>query len=339
MNYAPICLISLNRFEHFKRCVESLQQCIFADKSELIIGLDYPLNINQFEGWNKIKAYIPNITGFKTVTLFEHKENLGPTLNYASIRDYAFEKYDRIIFTEDDNIFSPHFLRYMNETLEIYENDPTVWGIFSSITSFQSKLNYSKTNVIKIKGYYNEYGSGIWKEKYYERANSIQNGYREYICSNRKHLFKFLNYTSLFHDFIFWVDSNMDLEKPCDLTYSVSSVVNDKYYIVSTLPMTINMGYDGNGMLCDKNELRGYSADYIFSDDKYELLTSEEDQYREYVSKAFSNRRKKDLSFFTTLGTRILILLYAIFRYDEVEAWRKKIVHFIMNVRKKGRGV
>ena len=40
MIYYPVCIPTLNRYEHLKACVESLQRCTHADKTELIIGLD-----------------------------------------------------------------------------------------------------------------------------------------------------------------------------------------------------------------------------------------------------------------------------------------------------------
>lgn len=41
MKYYPVLIPTLNRFQHFKECVESLAVCTHADKTELLIGLDY----------------------------------------------------------------------------------------------------------------------------------------------------------------------------------------------------------------------------------------------------------------------------------------------------------
>lgn len=42
MTYYPVIIPTLNRFEHFKNCVESLANCTYAPETELIIGLDFP---------------------------------------------------------------------------------------------------------------------------------------------------------------------------------------------------------------------------------------------------------------------------------------------------------
>ena len=50
--YAPILIPTLNRYEHFKRCVESLAKCTHAEKTELVIGLDYPPSERYQKGTN-----------------------------------------------------------------------------------------------------------------------------------------------------------------------------------------------------------------------------------------------------------------------------------------------
>jgi hypothetical protein len=43
--------------------------------------------------------------------------------------DTVFALYDRLIFSEDDNVFSPNFLRFINEGLACFEDDPSVLAI------------------------------------------------------------------------------------------------------------------------------------------------------------------------------------------------------------------
>ncbi len=40
--YAPVLIPTLNRYEHFKRCLESLELCTGADKTDVYVGLDFP---------------------------------------------------------------------------------------------------------------------------------------------------------------------------------------------------------------------------------------------------------------------------------------------------------
>lgn len=45
------------------------------------------------------------------------------------MQEKAFEKYDALIFTEDDNVFAPAYLDYMDQMLRRFEKDPKVYSI------------------------------------------------------------------------------------------------------------------------------------------------------------------------------------------------------------------
>ena len=64
MTYYPVIIPTLNRYEHFKNCVESLSNNLYANETELVVGLDYPPSEKYIDGWKKIKDYIPSIKGF-----------------------------------------------------------------------------------------------------------------------------------------------------------------------------------------------------------------------------------------------------------------------------------
>ena len=172
LNYAPILIPTLNRYEHFRRCVESLSRCAHADKTELVIGLDYPPSEKYIEGWEKICNYVSTISGFAQVTILKREYNYGVHKNIDDIKEYASKKYDRFIMSEDDNEFSPNFLDYINKGLEIYKDNPNIYAICG--------YNYP----IDMSGYEFEYyfshefagwGYGGWFEKQEKVYKIIQN--------------------------------------------------------------------------------------------------------------------------------------------------------------------
>lgn len=164
--YYPVRVKTLNRYEHFKRLVESLQRNTDADKTEFVIGLDYPPNEKYREGYEKIRDYIPTITGFKKVTVFYTDVNLGPLKNGERLIEYVKEQgYDASIGTEDDNEFSPNFIQYMNWGLNHYRDDKSVYAICGF-----SKLNTEgvEGSVYKLNNIFAGWGVGQWfnrKEK------------------------------------------------------------------------------------------------------------------------------------------------------------------------------
>ena len=73
--FSPILVGTLNRYEHFKRCIESLKKCQLANESQLFIALDYPKESIHEEGYLKIKKYLSSITGFKSLEIINKQPN------------------------------------------------------------------------------------------------------------------------------------------------------------------------------------------------------------------------------------------------------------------------
>ena len=59
--YAPVIIPTCNRYEHLRECVESLAECTHADKTELIISVDFPPDESYADGWNKVREYVSGI--------------------------------------------------------------------------------------------------------------------------------------------------------------------------------------------------------------------------------------------------------------------------------------
>ena len=168
--FAPIIIPTLNRYEHLKRCVESLAKCTHADKTELVIGLDYPPSEKYVEGWIRVKDYVSTIHGFKTVTILSANTNLGFTKNWRKCIDYVFQKYDTYIFSEDDNEFSPCFLDYADKALTRYWDDTRV----SAVCGYNFPVNMSNYDKnIYFHHQFSAWGVARWKHKYYSADEQL----------------------------------------------------------------------------------------------------------------------------------------------------------------------
>lgn len=133
--YAPVYIPTLNRFEHFKRCLESLERCTDADKTDVYVGLDYPPTEKYVEGWKKIDEYLSEKEknhGFKNLYVRRRDHNCGvgsKTSNNALLREEIRKVSDRYILSEDDNEFSPNFLTYCNWGLNYCEKDDRLLAV------------------------------------------------------------------------------------------------------------------------------------------------------------------------------------------------------------------
>lgn len=128
-NLAPIALFVYNRPEHTRLTVEALQKNSLVSQSDLIIFSDAPKTEAQAEAVSKVRQYIHQIDGFKSVKIIEREKNWGLARSIIEGVTLLCNEYGRVIVLEDDLETSPFFLRYMNDALNFYNNTPEVMHI------------------------------------------------------------------------------------------------------------------------------------------------------------------------------------------------------------------
>ncbi|RZK22689.1 MAG: hypothetical protein EOO43_09340 [Flavobacterium sp.] len=162
--YAPVLIITLNRFEKLKLCVESLRDNHLAKQTDLFIALDYPSKPEHFPGYEKIVDFLEGLNGFNSINIIKRSENFGIVKNYLTAKNELFEKYDAVIFSEDDNEFSTDFLNFMNKCLRQYKDDRTIFSISGYNYPVIMPSNYN-LQVYKWVGH-SAWGFGIWKDRW-----------------------------------------------------------------------------------------------------------------------------------------------------------------------------
>ena len=252
-SYAPVVIPTLNRYNHFKRCFESLEKCTGADKTILYVGLDYPPSEKYRDGWYAIDAYLhtkEKNNMFQELIVIRRPYNYGvggENSNARVLFREVFDRFDRCIFTEDDNEFSPNFLEFMNQGLEKYENDNHVIRI-SAYTSpiFAKKVQSTTFMGIDTPAY----GLGIWKNKEVKAVDINIGNYLKSL-SFRKYLQLFFIYPSLFSMVI-----DMERRKTSwgDVICSLNNLLFGTFTLQPSLSLARNWGNDGSGINCGKNE-------------------------------------------------------------------------------------
>lgn len=122
MKYAPIALFVYNRPWHTRQTVEALKKNELSTESELYIFSDAPRSESANDAVGEVRAYIRNITVFKSITIIERETNYGLARSIIEGVTRLCNEFGRVIVLEDDLVTSPYFLRYMNDALKIYEN-------------------------------------------------------------------------------------------------------------------------------------------------------------------------------------------------------------------------
>ena len=246
--YAPVLIPTLNRYDHFVRCLESLEECTGAEKTDVYVALDYPPSEHYREGWKRIDAYLhekENNNGFNHLIVYRRETNYffsGKGNLTTAIKDLP-ECINRYIISEDDNIFSPNFLEYVNDGLEKFENDPNCLAVCG--------YNYQG---VKLNGYnyncylsreYSAWGVGFWKKKRVKLEYIFKIDYAKFIMSKWENIWKlYKNEPRLLNTILL----NLDCGKIFGDTMLVSyQYLNNKYSLFPKTSKIRNMGFDGTG--------------------------------------------------------------------------------------------
>ena len=239
-NFAPVLIPTLNRHVHFKKCIESLSKCIGADKTDLFIALDYPLNETHWEGYKIIKEYLPTITGFKSITIFERNHNFGAAKNLGAAAKIINENHDRKIISEDDNVFGPSFLKFVNKGLDVYEEREDIF----SVTGYNSPIIMPDWYMpdAYLRQNYCGWGVGTWLKKSLEVKTSMKalSEIFERNISNIKN-----DYPQLIYGIKSMIKSGLLLG---DLTVFLHMYDRGMYSVYPTKTRVKNIGTDGSGL-------------------------------------------------------------------------------------------
>jgi FkbM family methyltransferase len=129
---APIILFVYKRPEHTQRTLDSLAANPLLEHSELIIFADGPKNNASEEDLRLIQLTRSICKAFdksKKLSVVENKANLGLAKNIIEGVSKTVESHGKVIVVEDDLELSPSFLNYMNDALQMYEDDDKVFHI------------------------------------------------------------------------------------------------------------------------------------------------------------------------------------------------------------------
>lgn len=156
--YAPILLFVYNRPEHLKQLIASLQANAEAAQSMLFIYTDAARNKADEEQVNKVREVIRHIDGFASIEVIERATNWGLARNIIGGVTEQIRRYGRVIVLEDDLVVAPYFLRFMNDALEAYKDEPQVGHI--QACDFTQDASLPDTFLIKFTG---SWGWATWE--------------------------------------------------------------------------------------------------------------------------------------------------------------------------------
>ena len=242
---APVLISVYDRFFHFKKSIESLKKNPEAINSDLFVAIDFPLNRNKesIAKWKDIITYSESISGFKSVNLIVRDKNFGAHENVMTAIDLVLSKYDCLIFSEDDNVFSSQFLNFMNQSLRKYWDDKVVSAVCGYLEPIKFLENPSLDTFTRCG--FTSNGFGIWKHK-----NLLKIAKNSYLFNTKFGFLKFLEYVRSVGSHVsggiiycylnekFYLDFFV-----CDYLY-----MNDLRCVFPSKSLVRNIGQDGSGI-------------------------------------------------------------------------------------------
>ena len=304
---------TLNRFEKFRQCLESLEANVGADKTEVYIGLDYPPSEKYVKGWKDIDDYLihkVNNHKFKLLKIYRREFNCGvsnPNSNGKLLANEVSKDHDSYIFTEDDNVFSPNFLLFVNQGLEKYKNDAKCLAV-CGYNYYGVKIPTPKNNYLSKE--YSAWGVGYWTMKRAEISKIYNEEYLKSIMSSWRYIWKiYRNEPRLLNTVLLNLDSHKVFDDTVRVCYQY---LNDKYSLFPTVSKVRNVGFDNSGTTIFKEDVN-YNKQEIDSCTEFKM-DEIEPSVRPEVQKAvaaFFNR-----SAFMNIVILIRVIIYKLTKID-----------------------
>jgi hypothetical protein len=126
---APILVFAYMRPAHLAKTIESLRLNPEAVASNLYVYCDAAKRARDLDAVNAVRAYADRIEGFASVQVVKRGRNLGLAASIIDGVSCITASHGRTIVVEDDLVVSPHFLRFMNDGLDRYADEPRVASI------------------------------------------------------------------------------------------------------------------------------------------------------------------------------------------------------------------
>lgn len=271
MNLAPIVLFVYNRLNHTEQTIEALQKNDLAEESELFIYSDEAKNEKTQQKVDEVRKYIDNIEGFKRVTVIKREKNFGLASSIINGVTKIINDYGKVIVLEDDLLTSRYFLKFMNESLNQYENNNEILSITGFNFSSQL-LRFSKESTSDVLVHYRpmSWSWATWKDRWSLADWDVKDF--DKFQSNEQ-LQKHFNQggADLSRMLISQMNGNLD---SWYIRWCYTSFKHNKLNIYPKKSFINNIGHDGSGVHCiiDKRNVYAHNEmidknNFIFMQD------------------------------------------------------------------------
>jgi hypothetical protein len=126
---APIALFAYRRPRHLQTVLGALGNNPEAAQTALYVFADGARDSTAVEDVTEVRRVLSRIEGFASAHVVLREGNYGLAQNITQGVSEVLERSPSVIVVEDDILVSPFFLRFMNEALVYYRDEPRVGSI------------------------------------------------------------------------------------------------------------------------------------------------------------------------------------------------------------------
>lgn len=284
-NLTQIVLFVYNRPEHTRRTVESLSKNDLAVKSKLTVFSDGAKNEKDLIKVKAVRNYIKDIDGFKSIEIVEQQSNLGLANSVISGVSEVIGYSGKVIVMEDDLVSAPYFLKYMNEALNLFENDMRIYSI--SGYTFPIKIPKNYTLPVYLSPRSSSWGWGTWRNRW-EKADWKLNEFQSFINDKEK----VRSFNEGGEDLTRMLSKSVTGEVDSwSIKWTFTHFVQNAFCVYPVKSRIKNIGTDKSGVHTSRTK----KFDVELENRDIELITMEDLQPNKEILKAFHKFFKKNI--------------------------------------------
>jgi hypothetical protein len=236
---APIALFVYKRPEHALRAATSLLACDDFDESPMYVFADGPKSEAEGPAVQETRAAMRELLGTRA-TFVEQERNRGLAQSIIAGTTELCERHGKAIVVEDDLLVARAFVRFLNEGLERFRNEPRVMQVAGHIPNVPSLADQREALFLPMTS---SFGWATWKRAW-DLFDPAATGWRERLTGQEVTRFNLGGQ----YDYARMLENQMT--RGIDswaIRWYYSVFANDGLVLYPPRALAVNTGQDGSG--------------------------------------------------------------------------------------------
>lgn len=161
---APVVLFVYKRLDHTIQALQSLKECFLADQTDLYVFSDGAKKPADEAAVQAVRSALAQVSGFASVTVQPRETNVGLARNVIEGVSEVMAQHGKAIVIEDDLVFSPQFLRFMNGALTHYQDRQHIFAVTGYNPAMKFPAHYQQKVYLNYRS--SSWGWATWADRW-----------------------------------------------------------------------------------------------------------------------------------------------------------------------------